>query len=333
MKAMICEMCGSSELIKQGGVFVCQHCGTKYTVEEARKLMGVVKIDKTEETEKLLVLARRAREENNSANAEKYYAKVLQESPDNWEATFFQVYYQAMQCKLGEISYYADRITNVLQSVASLIHERDQVEKNQAINTIITPSCEIANLFANAAVNHYNEYSTVNGTFEECVQTVVNASVIIGAVEILVKEYCDNPDIKASVQRLYIAYLSDYKKFFRQEYLTETINRLSNEIRKVDSSFTTPTVSNGGCYVATAIYGSYDCPEVWTLRRFRDNTLAETWYGRTFIYTYYAISPTLVKWFGNSHWFKNMWKPFLDNMVNKLNEKGVENTVYDDKQW
>ena len=28
---------------------------------------------------------------------------------------------------------------------------------------------------------------------------------------------------------------------------------------------------NNGCYVATCVYGSYDCPEVWVLRRFRDN--------------------------------------------------------------
>lgn len=35
-----------------------------------------------------------------------------------------------------------------------------------------------------------------------------------------------------------------------------------------------------GCYVATAVYGSYDCPEVWTLRRFRDERLAQTWNGR-----------------------------------------------------
>ena len=54
------------------------------------------------------------------------------------------------------------------------------------------------------------------------------------------------------------------------------------------------------CYVATAVYGSYDCPEVWILRRYRDYTLAETWYGRAFIHTYYAISPTLVKWFGHT---------------------------------
>ena len=85
--------------------------------------------------------------------------------------------------------------------------------------------------------------------------------------------------------------------------------------------------------MATAVYGSYDCPEVWTLRRFRDNTLAETWYGRAFIRTYYAISPTLVKLFGNTEWFKNMWKPTLDKMVKKLNNNGVDNTAYNDREW
>lgn len=88
-----------------------------------------------------------------------------------------------------------------------------------------------------------------------------------------------------------------------------------------------------GCYVATAVYGSYDCPQVWTLRRYRDNQLAKTWYGRLFIHTYYAVSPTLVKWFGGTQWFKNMWKPKLDNIVEKLQENGVESTPYEDKNW
>ena len=91
--------------------------------------------------------------------------------------------------------------------------------------------------------------------------------------------------------------------------------------------------SSGGCYVATAVYGSYDCPEVWTLRRFRDNMLASTWYGRTFIRTYYAISPTLVKWFGHTEWFKKMWKGKLDRMVATLKESGVESTPYKDKSY
>ena len=88
-----------------------------------------------------------------------------------------------------------------------------------------------------------------------------------------------------------------------------------------------------GCYVATCVYGSYDCPQVWTLRRYRDDTLGSTWYGRAFIRTYYAISPTLVKWFGKTKWFKKMWKGKLDRMVKKLQDKGVEDTPYEDKEW
>lgn len=95
----------------------------------------------------------------------------------------------------------------------------------------------------------------------------------------------------------------------------------------------TSTTNSSGCYVATAVYGSYDCPQVWTLRRYRDYTLAETWFGRLFIFLYYAISPTLVKWFGETQWFKNMWKPKLDRMVKRLNEEGVLDTPYQDRQW
>ncbi len=94
-----------------------------------------------------------------------------------------------------------------------------------------------------------------------------------------------------------------------------------------------PLQLQGGCYVATAVYGSYDCPQVWTLRRYRDNTLAQTWYGRAFIRTYYAVSPTLVKWFGNTAWFRNLWKGKLDRMVASLQRQGVESTPYDDRVW
>lgn len=88
-----------------------------------------------------------------------------------------------------------------------------------------------------------------------------------------------------------------------------------------------------GCYVATAVYGSYNCPQVWTLRRYRDYILGESWYGRAFIKTYYAISPTLVKWFGNTEWFKKMWQGKLDRMVAKLQANGIESTPYEDKNW
>jgi hypothetical protein len=104
-----------------------------------------------------------------------------------------------------------------------------------------------------------------------------------------------------------------------------------NRIKEHEPNYESP--KTGGCYVATAVYGSYDCPQVWTLRRYRDFTLAKSWYGRLFVRTYYAISPTLVKWFGNTEWFKNLWRPTLDKMVKKLQAQGVENDPYEDLNW
>ena len=46
--------------------------------------------------------------------------------------------------------------------------------------------------------------------------------------------------------------------------------------------------------------------------------MRQTWHGRAFIRAYYAISPTLVKWFGETEWFKKMWKDKLDRMVSNL---------------
>ena len=90
------------------------------------------------------------------------------------------------------------------------------------------------------------------------------------------------------------------------------------------------TSSSGGCYVATCVYGSYDCPQVWTLRRFRDNTLSKSPFGRAFIKVYYGISPTAVKMFGRYKWFRTLFKKPLDKWVKKLNQNGVKDTPYKD---
>lgn len=133
--------------------------------------------------------------------------------------------------------------------------------------------------------------------------------------------------------------------YYTEEQRAKQIAELKSvyaEIQKIDPNFVMPALpsqvpplpyTKSGCYVATAVYGSYDCPQVWTLRRFRDDTLAKSWYGRAFIRTYYAISPTLVKWFGQTAWFQKLWRGKLDKMVKNLQANGVESTPYQDKNW
>lgn len=94
MKRLTCEMCGSTELIKQEGVFVCQTCGCKYSVEEAKRMMvegvvevtGTVKVDNTDKITNYLDLAKTAKENGNNAEAEEYSNKILEIEPNNYQA-------------------------------------------------------------------------------------------------------------------------------------------------------------------------------------------------------------------------------------------------------
>ena len=76
--------------------------------------------------------------------------------------------------------------------------------------------------------------------------------------------------------------------------------------------------SKKGCYIATAVYGSYDCPEVLVLRRFRDNVLAEYLCGRCFINVYYAISPFLVRCWGKNKILLRIGRLVLDKLVSLI---------------
>lgn len=85
-----------------------------------------------------------------------------------------------------------------------------------------------------------------------------------------------------------------------------------------------------GCYIATCVYGNYDCPQVWTLRRYRDNVLSKSYFGQRFIKIYYKISPMFVKKFGKLSIFKRICKKYLDFLVKYLQNRGVDNSFYED---
>lgn len=85
-----------------------------------------------------------------------------------------------------------------------------------------------------------------------------------------------------------------------------------------------------GCYIATAIYGSYDCPEVWTLRRFRDDCLERKAAGRWLVRVYYRVSPWLVEHLGHINGIGRLCRSGLDRFVNCLNRRGYKDTPYQD---
>lgn len=87
---------------------------------------------------------------------------------------------------------------------------------------------------------------------------------------------------------------------------------------------------SGGCYVATAVYGSYDCGPVWVLRRWRDSALSSSASGRAVVRTYYLLSPKLVAAFGTRRAFTVPAKAVLDRLVCHLQRSGYSDAPYTD---
>ena len=144
MKALKCEMCGSNDVVKQEDLFVCQNCGTKYSVEAARKMMiegtvevkGSVKIDDSVELENLFNLARRYKNADDQENALKYYEMVLIKDPNSWEANFYVVYFRSVLIPVMDYYKLNNPVANCLDLTFSLIQERET--DNEIIQQIIS---------------------------------------------------------------------------------------------------------------------------------------------------------------------------------------------------
>jgi uncharacterized Zn finger protein (UPF0148 family) len=79
--------------------------------------------------------------------------------------------------------------------------------------------------------------------------------------------------------------------------------------------------SSGGCYIATAVYGSYEAPEVIVLRQFRDEVLAQSMLGKFFIKIYYILAPSISNWLKNTKYINNLVKKTLDKLIKIINKK------------
>lgn len=71
----------------------------------------------------------------------------------------------------------------------------------------------------------------------------------------------------------------------------------------------------GGCFIATAAYGSYLDPHVGSLRRFRDEVLMRSRVGRTFVSWYYDVSPPIARHIEESESLKAITRTMLAPVV------------------
>lgn len=343
MNELICEMCGSNNIVKQDGLYICQSCSTKYSVEEARRMMagetveveGTVKIDSSSELANLYEIARRARDTNNSENALKYYDQILVKDSNSWEAQFYVIYFRAMNSKIAEIGTVGSNMADSINSILDMVRNNVEFEEQYGvIQEIYVKTSELSNMLYSAAQSWYNELDIeIRSDFQnDYLNYVYPTAIIMYNLGDGLIGFGDNyTDLAIQSWKQGIDINNNYVHLLpNKDVHKATMEQYSNKIKAYQPEYEQPKTKDG-CYVATSIYGSYDCPEVWTLRRYRDNKLKHSGLGKIFIKCYYATSPTIVKLFGNTKLFNSIFKPILDRFVNKLQDEGIESTFYLDK--
>ncbi|MDR0911589.1 MAG: TFIIB-type zinc finger domain-containing protein [Methanobrevibacter sp.] len=381
MKKLECEICGSTDIIKEDGLWVCQSCGAKYSTEEAKKMMveGTVKIDNSSKIQNLKILADRALENKQYDEGYKYYEEILFSEADNYEAIFNMSLCKFYTSKLGNL-----HLDGVVSSAKSAIDIAKTKLDNEKLNDFVFKTVSEIHIcgnmaFSNMLLTNLDVMSQKDGFYQAwasldyCINLLyeffengisqfdtLKLSILKDLIsfgednyfKIYIKSFSDGSGSFIPYNKFLGGYKSKLRELNKKEDLNvyEESNNLNNDLidhltinnninlkghaksnlndnpKKEDLNIQKDSnlknnQKNGACYIATSVYGSYDSPEVWTLRIFRDNVLSKSLCGKLFIKCYYSISPTLVKYFGNKKWFNQLFKRILDEIIYDLKKK------------
>ncbi len=302
MRKMVCELCGSNEFTKDGEMFVCDYCRTKYTVARAQKMLveGTVRIDRTHETANLITLASAALENGNSAEAYAYANKVLEIAPEN--ATAWAIKGKAAGWSSTLTNFRVGEMLGAFRSAENLSPEGERESLRRDCADVLN---RVSVAIHNLSWEHTQQFIQVDGAWAEhisrCEQVIpaLQAAYEWGGA----REPLDNIIVVASNLIEGIKYTqfdgTPAVRFLTPDYerkMQSLIDTTAAQLRRVDGSYTAPkpvAQQPDGCFVVTATMGRESALPVVTLRAFRTQVLTRSSGGRRFIRWYYENGPQM----------------------------------------
>ena len=117
-------------------------------------------------------------------------------------------------------------------------------------------------------------------------------------------------------ERMLTAIVNEEVRGLRQQ-LVQTI-RDSEEIERVIKQNPRYNTDEPGCFIATAVYGSNNSPEVKLLRLWRDAVLLKRYFGRIFVKFYYKVSPYIASVIEKNKLLKILFRYVIDRFVRAI---------------
>ena len=133
----------------------CPDCGCPISTAPAAPVATPAESN-AEKAAKLLELAHRAKAGSDTKNAKHYYEQILLLEPGNWEAIFYAVYYEDLNCQIINIASAAYSISNCLYNTFCAIAElEDEAKMLSAAIEVISATNEAKDIFMHSADSHY----------------------------------------------------------------------------------------------------------------------------------------------------------------------------------
>ncbi len=241
---------------------------------------------------------------------------------------------------IGATGHTKDRIVEAMTSIQEWVDDKpnrerqeviavdlafvtNKLERFQTLSNTIDNSHELISSCKPKLINIKNELGSDDDFYLQISSVVVGNALgmIIEVVNDAQSDLEHNPSkliLLPNIVSSAVSVLNQMNSLDMNSDVRNGYNTNNRTIKSINSQLKTISSSSSGCYIATMAYGDYDHPQVIILRKFRDDTLSNTFFGRSFINFYYATSPHLVKLLENQEYINNLIRNILDNFVKKV---------------
>ena len=276
MKQIVCEFCGSNDLVKEDGCFICQYCGAKYSPEEAKRLIvevngkvdvsgSKVTVDNTSFVERSLENARRAKAKEDWEECEKYYNMVEQYEPTNIEAIFYSSYGKARMALVDSDRFKREQKIKVLKNSISVIDDNydnspDKYEENKVlIQNINADLLSMMNSsFVMNTVNNGNYTSNDSSyTFDMFIELslgmIESIEHIIGVITDKKKTIYLWQILRQQYSYIYSIYRRASYKYRQRSRWLDAIANIDNQLYRLDPYYHAPSLKSNNNSAKTTI--------------------------------------------------------------------------------
>lgn len=117
--------------------------------------------------------------------------------------------------------------------------------------------------------------------------------------------------------------MKDYQELLLVSYPeTDEMKVYTVHLQEKDEKEEKKGGGSGGCFIATAVYGSYNSPEIIVLRKFRNTYLLTNTLGKIIVQAYYLISPKIAEYIHHKPYIIRILKKYLlDKIVKFISQR------------